>query len=272
MARENKQLFTPGNFKLADGTRGMVAGNGPPIIFLHGVGLDRRMWQAQVYFFARTHSVICYDLLGHGESGKIDGPVKLGDFAVQLERIWAALGLDKASLIGFSFGGLIAQDFAATHSGRIEKLILISTVYDRSEAERAGVEARLVKAQREGPASIYPAALERWFSPAFAAGQPEQMQELHHRMLDNDDISFLKAYEIFAFGDKEIAGKISGINCPTLIMTGEHDRGSTPAMAWRMAKEILNARVCIIAEGRHMMPMEMAQEVNRNLARFIVEQ
>jgi pimeloyl-ACP methyl ester carboxylesterase len=271
MARKNKQLFTAGNFKLADRTAGMVAGKGPPIIFLHGVGLDRHMWQAQVIFLAQTHSVICYDLLGHGESGKIEGPVKLGDFAGQLERLWAALGVDKASLIGFSFGGLIAQDFAARHSAKIEKLILISTVYDRSEAERAGVEARLVKAQREGPASIYPAALERWFSPAFLAGRAEQIEELHHRMLDNDEISFLQAYEIFAFGDKEIAGKIGRISCPTLIMTGEHDRGSTAAMAWRMAKEISNARVCIIAEGRHMMPMEMAQEVNRGLARFILE-
>jgi (E)-2-((N-methylformamido)methylene)succinate hydrolase len=271
MARENKQVLGPGNFKLADGTAGIVAGRGPPLIFLHGVGLDRRMWQAQVYFFARTHSVICYDLLGHGDSAKIIGPVNLDEFVMQLERLFATLGLGKASLIGFSFGGLIAQDFAARHSAKIEKLILISTVYDRSEAERAGVEARLVKAQRQGPASIYPAALERWFSPAFVAGQPEQMQELHHRMLDNDEMSFLKAYEIFAFGDQEIAGRIGGINCPTLIMTGEHDRGSTPAMAWRMAKKIPNARVCIIAEGRHMMPMEMAQEVNRGLASFILE-
>jgi pimeloyl-ACP methyl ester carboxylesterase len=261
----------PGNFKLADGTAGMVAGKGPPLIFLHGVGLDRRMWQAQVHFFARTHSVICYDLLGHGESGKIVEPASLEDFVKQLERLWAALGLDKASLIGFSFGGLIAQDFAARHSALIEKLILMSTVYDRSEAERAEIEGRLVTAQRDGPASIYPAALKRWFSPAFVAGQPEQIQELHHRMLDNDDISFLKAYEIFAFGDKAIAGKIGRISCPTLIMTGEQDRGSTPAMGWRMAREIFNARVCIIAEGRHMMPMEMAQEVNRGIARFIVE-
>jgi pimeloyl-ACP methyl ester carboxylesterase len=82
--------------------------------------------------------------------------------------------------------------------------------------------------------------------------------------------SFLKAYEIFAFGDRELAGKIGMITCPTLILTGERDTGSTPAMAWKMGKSIPNSRVSVIPDGRHMMPMEMAQEVNREMARFLV--
>jgi pimeloyl-ACP methyl ester carboxylesterase len=89
-------------------------------------------------------------------------------------------------------------------------------------------------------------------------------------MLGNDDASFLKAYEIFATGDRELEGKLGRIDCPTLIMAGENDRGSTPAMAWRMAKEIPLSRVSIIAGGRHMMTMETAQEVNREIARFMM--
>jgi pimeloyl-ACP methyl ester carboxylesterase len=270
MASDHSQKFKPGNFKLADGTAGTVTGRGPPLVFLHGVGLDRRMWQAQVYFFARTNSVICYDLLGHGESAKLAGTADLKDFVAQLEGVWAALGLEKAVLAGFSFGGLIALDFAIRRTSAIERLVLIGTVYERSEAERASVRQRLEKAKREGPQAIYPTALERWFSPAFVAGQPEQIQELHHRMLGNDDASFLKAYEIFATGDRELEGKLGRIDCPTLIMAGENDRGSTPAMAWRMAKEIPQSRVSVIAGGRHMMPMETAQEVNREIARFMM--
>jgi pimeloyl-ACP methyl ester carboxylesterase len=260
----------PGHFRLPDGTACTVAGRGPPLILLHGVGLDRRMWQAQVYFFARSHSVITYDLLGHGESARISKDAALEDFVAQLERLRAALGLNRTTIVGFSFGGLVAQAYALRHGGEVEKLVLMSTVYDRSDRERASVEDRLQKARREGPHAIYPAALERWFSPAFLAGQPEQAQELHRRMLDNDVNSFLKAYEIFAFGDRELAGKIGMIACPTLIMTGERDKGSTPAMAWTMGKSIPNSRVSIIPDGRHMMPMEMAQEVNREMARFLV--
>jgi pimeloyl-ACP methyl ester carboxylesterase len=227
------------------------------------------MWQAQVYYFARSHSVVSYDLLGHGESAKIEGSCDLERFTRQLEELLATLGLRKFALIGFSFGGMIAQSFAIHRSASIDKLILMSSVYARSPAERAAVESRLVQAREIGPQAIYPAALERWFSPAFLAGQPEQAQELHHRMLDNDDASFLAAYTIFASADKQLERQLGHIACPTLIMTGENDGGSTPAMAWKMAKEIPDARVTIIPGGRHMMPMELAQEVNREIDRFL---
>lgn len=228
------------------------------------------MWQAQTYHFARSHSVVSYDLLGHGDSARISQDTTLEDFVLQLERLLTALGLERAAIVGFSFGGLIAQAHALRSSSTIGKLVLISTVHDRSQTERAGIEGRLQQARLEGPQAIYPAALERWFSPAFLAGQPEQAQELHHRMLDNDVESFLRAYEIFAFADRELTGKIGMISCPTLIMTGEKDAGSTPAMAWRMGKSIPNSRVSIIPDGRHMMPVEMAQEVNREMARFLM--
>lgn len=259
----------PGEFRLGDGTAGSITGAGPPVVFLHGVGLDRSMWRAQVHHFACSHLVICYDLLGHGASAKIARSCSLDHFIRQLEGVLATFQLSKISLVGFSFGGMIAQAFAIERGAQIGKLVLMSSVYARSGAERAAVEARLRQAREQGPQAIYPAALERWFSPAFLAGQPERARELHHRMLDNDDGSFLAAYAIFASGDRELEGRISRIDCPTLVTTGEDDTGSTPTMAWRMAKEIPGARVTIIPGGRHMMPMEMAQEVNRELDRFL---
>lgn len=263
------EQLSPGEFRLGDGTCGSIAGRGPPLVLMHGVGLDRRMWQAQVSYFARSHSVVCYDLLGHGESATIEATSGLDEFTRQLEGVLGALGLRTFSLIGFSFGGMIAQSFAIRHSASIDKLVLMSSVYARSEAERAAVESRLTQAREMGPQAIYPAALERWFSAAFLAGQPEQAQELHRRMVDNDDASFLAAYTIFSSADRQLEGQLGRIACPTLIMTGENDGGSTPAMAWKMAKEIPRARVTIIPDGRHMMPMELAQVVNREIDRFL---
>jgi pimeloyl-ACP methyl ester carboxylesterase len=227
------------------------------------------MWQAQVYFFARSHSVICYDLLGHGMSPKISAGTGLAEFVSQLDRLWTALELGQATIVGFSFGGLIAQGLALQKSANIDKLVLMSTVYARTETERKAVQTRLETAQREGANAIYSAAIDRWFSPAFLAGQPEQAQALLHQLQENDEDSFLTAYELFALADREFVGKLKRIRCPTLILTGERDTGSTPAMTWRMAKEIPDSRVSIIAAGRHMMPMEMAQEVNREIAEFL---
>ncbi|MGQ0485434.1 MAG: alpha/beta fold hydrolase [Hyphomicrobiales bacterium] len=258
-----------GEIRLPDGTSALVAGEGPALVLLHGVGLDRRIWAAQVHALARRHMVVTYDLLGHGKSPPVMGEACLDDWVMQLERLARALRIERFSLVGFSFGGMIAQGFALRHPRRLERLVLMSTVHDRSAEERAGVAARLKLAREATPAAIIPAALERWFSPAFAAGQPEIVQEYSELLRSNDPASFLAAYGCFANADCELAGRLGAISCPTLVMTGEFDTGSTPQMARKMAKAIANAKLSILALGRHMMPVEMADEVNAILLGFL---
>ena len=258
-----------GEVRLPDGTAAFVAGAGPALVFLHGVGLDRRMWAAQVHGLARSHMVVTYDLMGHGKSPPVMGEAALDDWVLQLERVRRALRIERFSLAGFSFGGMIAQGFALKHPGRLERLVLMSTVYDRSTEERAKVEARLKLAREETPSAIVPAALERWFSPAFAAGQPEIVQEYSQLLQNNDAESFLAAYGCFAGADRELAGRLGAISCPTLVMTGELDTGSTPEMARKMTAAIANAKLSILPRGRHMMAVETADEVNAVLRGFL---
>jgi pimeloyl-ACP methyl ester carboxylesterase len=258
-----------GEVRLPDGTSALVAGAGPALVLLHGVGLDRRMWAAQVHGLARSHMVVTYDLMGHGKSPPIFGEAALEDWVAQLERVRRALRIERFSLAGFSFGGMIAQDYALKYPERLERLVLMSTVYDRSAAEREGVEARLKLAREETPLAIIPGALERWFSPGFAAGQPEIVQEYSQLLQNNEAESFLAAYACFAAADAELAGKLAAISCPTLVMTGELDTGSTPEMARKMAAAIPHARLSILPHGRHMMAVEMADEVNAVLRRFL---
>ncbi len=258
-----------GEIRLPDGTSALVAGAGPALVFLHGVGLDKRIWAAQVHAFARSHRVVTYDLMGHGKSPPVIGEAALEDWVMQLERVARALRLEWFSIAGFSFGGLIAQGFALKHPERLERLVLMSTVYDRSAEERAGVEARLKLAREETPLAIIPAALERWFSPAFAAGQPEIVQEYSQLLQNNDPESFLAAYACFASADRELAGRLGAISCPTLVLTGELDGGSTPDMARKMTAAIPHASLSILPHGRHMMAVEMADEVNAALRGFL---
>lgn len=179
------------------------------------------------------------------------------------------MALEKFALVGFSFGGLIAQAYAARHSRMIDGLVLMSTVYDRSEAERAGVLSRLEVVKREGPQATIPAALSRWFSPEFSKAHPEVMAQYEALLRGNDAASFLAAYECFATVDRELVGALAGFDRPTLVMTGELDTGSTPAMARKLAGMIPGAECSIIAGGRHMMPVEMPEEVNSVLRRFL---
>lgn len=254
---------------LSDGTCARLSGTGPALILLHGVGLNQSIWVEQVKAFVPTRQIITYDLLGHGRSAAVPENTTLGDWVHQLENLVEELKLERFCLLGFSFGGMIAQAFAAKNADRIEKLVLMSTVYARSDEERAGVLARLDVAQREGPQAIIAAALSRWFSVKFAAEYPVVMQGYERMLRNNEPASFLAAYKCFATGDKQLVDMVSGISCPTLVMTGELDGGSTPEMARRLAATIPSARCFLIPQARHMMPVERSDEVNSVLRRFL---
>lgn len=251
------------------GTAVEISGSGPPVVLLHGVGLNQSIWAEQVKALEPDFQIITYDLLGHGRSAGARAHAPLADWVDQLIGIVRDLALEKFALVGFSFGGLIAQAYAAQHRRTIDKLVLMSTVYDRNETERANIQSRLDVARREGPPAIISAALSRWFSPEFAEAHPEIMNQYEALLRGNEAASFLSAYECFATADRELAGKLSAFDRPTLVMTGELDTGSTPAMARKLAGMIPGAECSIIAGGRHMMPVEMPEEVNSVLRRFL---
>lgn len=251
------------------GTALEISGRGPPAILLHGVGLNQSIWAEQVAALKSDFQVITYDLLGHGRSAAARANPPLADWVDQLNSVVCDLALEKFALVGFSFGGLIAQSYAAQPSRMIDKLLLMSTVCDRSEAERASVLSRLDAARREGPQAIVSTALSRWFSPEFAKTHPEIRNQYETLLRSNDAASFLSAYECFATADRELAGALAAFDRPTLVMTGELDAGSTPDMARKLAGMIPGAECSIIAGGRHMMPVEMPEEVNSVMCRFL---
>ena len=252
-----------------NGTAIEISGSGLPVVLLHGVGLDQTIWDRQVEALAANHQVITYDLLGHGRSTPASANARLANWVGQLESVVSHLALQTFSLVGFSFGGFISQRYAALHSGKINRLVLVSTVYDRSEAERTSVVSRLGTARREGPGAIVSAALSRWFSREFAEGHPAVMKHYEAMLRGNDAASFLSAYACFATGDKELVNALVDFPRPTLVMTGELDAGSTPGMARKLAGVIPFAECSIIARGRHMMPVEMPDEVNSALREFL---
>ena len=168
-----------------------------PLVFIHGVGLDHQMWEAQINQLSEF-SILTYDLLGHGKTPLRKEKVTLKDFSYQLIKILDYLKLTKVNLIGFSLGSLIALDFTLSFKERLNKLILIGTTYKRSKDERSLVLDRFNQAKLNKPISKQ--ALKRWFSDEYLEKNPATydhfMQILNKNPLDHQN--FLKAYELFA--------------------------------------------------------------------------
>ncbi|RED44814.1 alpha/beta fold hydrolase [Aestuariispira insulae] len=253
------------------GTHFRMEGQGPAVILIHGVGLDLTMWAAQVAALKDRYTVIRYDMIGHGLSAKPPGARRLKDYVIQLENLVRYLELDQVALVGFSMGGLVARGYAERHPARMARLVIMNSVYQRSDDQQAAVMVRYRQAEDEGPQKLIEAALDRWFSPAYAKANPDVLAAVRARLESNDRQGFLAAYRLFAKADQADAGRISAINCPTLVCTGASDGGSSPEMASRMAAAIPGARCHIWPGLRHMAPVEGAKEVSETLLDFLGE-
>lgn len=251
------------------GTSYLVTGQGHPVVLIHGVGLNKEMWGGQIVGLAPHYQVIAYDMLGHGASPRPASETGLLGYAEQLRDLLDHLRIDQATVIGFSMGGLVARAFALHFPDRIAGLVALNSVFNRSPEQRASVIARTSQAAEHGPDANAAEALSRWFSREYQAANPAQMAAIRQKLASNDPQGYLTTYKLFATQDMYRAEDLAQIKVPTLVATGELDPGSTPEMARQLAQRIPGAEAVILAEQRHMMPVESPRLVNQVLLEFL---
>jgi len=257
--------------KMHQGTHYQVHGNAtqPTLVLIHGVGLDHTMWQSQVRCLALNYQVVTYDLTGHGLSHHATPETDLSTLAQQLLQLMDHLQLAKVNLVGFSLGGLVARVFATLYSQRLNSLVIMNSVFNRSAHLRSAILDRIAQVDEHGPSANIDQALERWFSPAYASANPAYMMQLRNKVLNNHRPNYSRCYRLFGEGDNAAVAQLDQICCPTLVTTGALDPGSTPAMSYALADKIALASTHIITEARHMMPVENADQVNQCLTEFL---
>ncbi|PHN20563.1 alpha/beta fold hydrolase [Pseudomonas sp. ICMP 561] len=251
------------------GTSYLATGEGHPVVLIHGVGLNKEMWGGQVVGLMPHYRVIAYDMLGHGASPRPAADTGLLGYAEQLLELLEHLGLPQATVIGFSMGGLVARAFALHFPQHLSGMVVLNSVFNRSAEQRAGVIARTAQAAEHGPDANAAEALSRWFSREYQAANPAQIAAIRTILAENDPQGYLTTYTLFATQDMYRADDLGKITAPTLIATGELDPGSTPEMARQLASRIPGAEVAILAEQRHMMPVESPRLVNQVLLDFL---
>ncbi len=104
-----------------------TGGEGPALVFIHGITATSRTWREVLPRLAEHHTVLAPDLLGHGESAKPRGDYSLGAYASGVRDLMIALGIDKATIIGHSLGGGVAMQLAYQFPERLERLVLVSS-------------------------------------------------------------------------------------------------------------------------------------------------
>ena len=242
-------------------------GAGPALLMLHGVGSAMDSFDLLVAHLGARFRMLRYDLRGHGRSGKPPAPYDLAHYVQDAVDLLDARGIDRAHVLGFSFGGMIAQALAIAHPARVEGLVLVSSVAGRTAEEQSRMRERADTLEREGAAGTIEAAIERWFTPGFRERHPDVVEARIRRAMGNDPKGYAAAYRVFATADMNEA--LAGIRAPTLVMTGEHDVGSTPRMARLIHERVAGSRLEILDGLRHNVVEEAPQRVAELAGEFL---
>ena len=222
------------------------------VVLIHGLGLNRHVWDKISSRLAQRYRVLNYDLYGHGESSPPPVKPSLTMFSEQLLELLDELAIDRCSIIGFSLGGMINRRFAMDHPDRLRALAILNSPHEREPEAQELVEQRALDSAAGGPGATLDATIERWFTGAFIAANPDFIATVRGWVLANDPESYALCRQVLAFGVIELIRPEPPISHPTLVMTCENDSGSTPAMSQSICSEIEAAQVIVVPGLQHM--------------------
>lgn len=162
---------------------------------------------------------------------------------------------------------MIAQSLALAHPGRVRSLCLIGTASTFPDAARAGMIARAEAVEQGGMAAVLPSSLQRWFTERTRSGKPELIARVTRTLLADDPAVHAAMWRaIAAFGVHE---RLADIDCPTLVLVGDQDPSTPPAMSAALAEGIPNARMVVLADTSHIAMLESPAAVNEQLLGFL---
>jgi pimeloyl-ACP methyl ester carboxylesterase len=253
------------------GTAFVDCGAGEPLVLIHGVGLNKQVWQPQLNAFSGEYRVIAYDTLGHGNSPIPGADLSLDDYIEQLAEMLDTLKIRRVNLCGHSMGALITLGFCLKYPHRVLRIIAMMAAYDRSleHQQRSKKVADILAGSRAG--MLLDSTLERWFTERDYSdpARAEQIRRVGDWLRTVDQSGYSRAYRVFAENGETYVGQLTDIAAPALFITAQDDPNSTPEMSRRMADELQYGQVYIMPGERHMGQYLAAQSIDPPIRRFL---
>lgn len=243
-------------------------GRGSPLILIHGLADDHRLWRKAVPDLALRHRVILYDVRGHGQStvGNPDGT--LAQLGADLAGLMDAIGLERAAVAGFSLGGTIAMRLAIDHPEKVDVLFAVAT------SSRVGSAAAQWYADRAAMAAQdLRATIDRDTVDAYHISPGELEEGLAIRRQSTEDPSGYRnaARAMAGLRAQPLDPELVKIRARTLIVSADLDQHCPPRAGEIIAAGITDATMEIITGSGHMIPAEKPQELAGLVVGFLRE-
>lgn len=253
-----------------------LAGSGPPLALVAGLGYGRWMWHKMVPGLAEHFTVLSYDNRGVGESDKPAGPYTAQLLAEDLAGLLEALGWQETAVFGHSMGGFVAQAFALAYPDKLSKLILSATNFggprhvpvtqealavlmDTSSDPLTRLRNGILISCAEGFGERHPEIVDEW--PNYRASHP--IDPVGYQAQMGVGLSLMSEEACFEH-------KLAAITAPTLILSGAEDKVVPPANVDLLKAAIPGAETAVIPQAGHFFPFEQPETAVQIVTNFLV--
>jgi pimeloyl-ACP methyl ester carboxylesterase len=248
-----------------------VEGDGEPVVLIPGFAAGRWIWFKQTADLSQNFRVVIFDPRGVSASDKPEGPQTIGLLADDVAHLLETIGITSAHIVGASFGGFVAQEFALKYPSMTRKLVLCCTSFGGPNHVIPAPETLMALASTKGLNSEerMRANLLLAFTPEFIQSQADEVDQIVHLRATNDVPEHIYLSQLQAAMNFNVESRLSEIKSPTLVLSGDADVIVPVQNSRNLAAKIPNAALHIVKGGSHTFFIEQAQEFNQLISAFI---
>ncbi len=239
----------------------------PWLVLSHSLGCSVRMWDEQIAAFGERCRIVAFDTRGHGASDAPAGPYTLEQLADDLKALLDELHITRAHFCGLSMGGMIGETFALKYPGVFASLALADTT-SRQPADAWPVwQERIRMAETQGMQALVEPTLGRWFTEPYRRAHPETMQRIGQLIAATPVAGYVGCSH--AIPKINLTARLKEIRCPILVLVGESDPATPPAMAREIHDHAPGSQLVVVPDAAHLSNVEQPEAFNRALGDFL---
>lgn len=248
-----------------------IIGQGQPLVMIRGVGSNVDHWYDQVPALSEKFQLLVFDNRGIARSSDPGGPFSIRDMAADTIALMEVVGIKNAHILGYSMGGMIAQEMALNHPQKVKRLILVATDCGISLRIKARPEATKLFSEmiRLGTNEAKLAAARCLFAKQTFENNPEVIQRYAEVSLQFAASQKMLAKQWAAVTQHDACDRLQRISSPTLAITGSEDVLIPPQNATVLAEQIPAAQMISIDGGGHLFLIEKPRQFNAAVIGFL---
>lgn len=242
--------------------------NGSAVVLLHAIATNARIWSLQQAVWGLHHRCIALDLGGHGESPLAAAQPQLCDYAAQVAITLRSLEVHRATIVGLSFGGMVAQCLALNHPDQVSALVLAQTSARTTPAVRAAWQSRIDAVLRDGIKSQITPTLQRWFTAGFRSSAPLSVGWIAEMI--KSTLSDGYCASAGAIMNLDQLDRLPEISVPTLVIAGKSDAAVPLEATQAMLERLPRSRLAVLP-GSHLANVESACQFTETVGAFLAD-